>query len=227
MDSTIEKIKYDLDGNPRVYDAKIDIGPYEYQQKDTVNNKPVLYDISKTMKYPQDSSIQFGLNLINEDSTTKVLFLNSLIYGSVEYLGNNIVKYTSNNITTSKTESINIKVIDTQNDTSNEALISIDIIKKAGILSLPKIFNNEGYTLKVYPNPSVGRIMIEAKCLNSISKKHVKIYDIFGTLKEHITIDNLCKKVDVSNYPKGIYFVELYENNKLQARTKFVKVGSR
>jgi hypothetical protein len=84
--------------------------------------------------------------------------------------------------------------------------------------------NNE--TLSIYPNPAINQIIIEfdvAETKNNL----IEIKNVLGqTVK---TINNIASskginkiEIDVSEFSNGLYFVQLFNNNKLVS-TKFIK----
>lgn len=59
--------------------------------------------------------------------------------------------------------------------------------------------------IKVYPNPTTGKIIISSAGFNCLS-----VFDIMGqTLIKNKNI----KEIDLSSFPKGIYFIQLINNN--------------
>jgi hypothetical protein len=70
-------------------------------------------------------------------------------------------------------------------------------------INIDEINENE---FTVYPNPTTGKIII-----NSLDIYNIKILNIQGEL----VIESEGKhEVDLTDYPKGIYIIELYTKNK-------------
>jgi uncharacterized delta-60 repeat protein len=71
----------------------------------------------------------------------------------------------------------------------------------------------------IFPNPSSGMLTVRT---NNIIKKEIQIYDLLGNrvaIMENVTQYNL--EIDLSNQPKGIYFLEI-ETNKEKVVKKIV-----
>jgi len=66
-----------------------------------------------------------------------------------------------------------------------------------------------------YPNPASDHIIVDS---NRAYGENLFIYDQLGLLSKHITINDGKTKVDISDLPKGMYFLEV--NNR---KTKFIK----
>lgn len=69
--------------------------------------------------------------------------------------------------------------------------------------------DQENYSTKIYPNPSIGSISINSS--ESISK--VIIYNTMGVVVK--TINNKFNNIDISNITNGIYLFEVYSNHKV------------
>lgn len=70
------------------------------------------------------------------------------------------------------------------------------------------------FRVKMYPNPATDRVYIEQSEFIGIESL-VSIYDITGKLKynEKMQFDNNRIEINVQNFTKGIYFIELRTNN--------------
>jgi Leucine-rich repeat (LRR) protein len=113
--------------------------------------------------------------------------------------------------------------IDLDYETQSEYYIYIQVedakklsYKKAFVISITDVTEtglSDIYKkgIKVYPNPSSGVFTLE---FNSDSYL-VSIYSVIGN-KVYENISNTSKhKIDLSNYPKGIYFVKIKKDNKV------------
>ena len=67
---------------------------------------------------------------------------------------------------------------------------------------------NLANALKIYPNPSTGKFSIES---NGIAYNRIEIYNIMGEK----VLQQTSKDIDITNSPKGIYFVEIYDGDKM------------
>ena len=66
---------------------------------------------------------------------------------------------------------------------------------------------------KVYPNPTRGNITIEG--LQSSANVNYELYDITGKIVQTKTLlSSTNMNVNISHLQSGIYFLNLYENNK-------------
>lgn len=74
---------------------------------------------------------------------------------------------------------------------------------------------NSDKTFKIFPNPVSNYLSV---VVNQNLGEVLNIYDCIGVLKKQIKIENHETKVDVNEFQKGIYFVELGKS-----RTKFIK----
>jgi hypothetical protein len=80
-------------------------------------------------------------------------------------------------------------------------------------------FKNNGEI--IYPNPSSGIINIKSNTnLNSIN--NLNIYDAFGRMISHFNIISLPTQLNLSNFTKGIYFIEVVKNNGVSKRHKII-----
>ena len=69
--------------------------------------------------------------------------------------------------------------------------------------------------LSVYPNPTNSWITIETK---EIVENNIKIYNTFGEIVNIIPSENFndySERVDLSSLSKGIYIIQLINNNTI------------
>ena len=83
-----------------------------------------------------------------------------------------------------------------------------------------------GNSIFIYPNPTTSKINLD------ITNEYkgdvlIKLYNVNGQLyfeeNSKMTNDGLLKQIDVSNYNRGIYFVELQFNNKKEVRKLIIE----
>jgi len=63
----------------------------------------------------------------------------------------------------------------------------------------------EGTTVKIYPNPTIGRLKIES---GKLRVRSVAIYDVFGKIQK-IEIWKMENAIDISHLLAGVYFVKI------------------
>ena len=73
--------------------------------------------------------------------------------------------------------------------------------------------------IKLYPNPATDKITIES---NSTNNK-IEIYNNLGQNVYSCYSTELTSEINVSEYPTGIYFVKLSDQNGKMITTKFIK----
>ena len=78
--------------------------------------------------------------------------------------------------------------------------------------------NNDLTDFKISPNPTFGKLIIQSKeKINSII-----IYNILG--KKVLSVNKLQKKIDISNFRKGIYFLQIEFKDKKTLTKKIIKL---
>jgi hypothetical protein len=93
--------------------------------------------------------------------------------------------------------------------TPNTEIISGNMGTTTGISDIDK--NNINFS--IYPNPAKSTITIENKSELNISK--IKIVDLLGKEVKVITVSNSDKQIiDISNLKRGIYLVNIFNQNK-------------
>lgn len=101
--------------------------------------------------------------------------------------------------------------------TGNPVKYGIDIIAEVnnpGCNSVTIENNILENTWKLYPNPSNGKITIETISINNVS--FVEIIDANGRLLLSDILNTNSKVYDLSIYNKGLYFVRIYNSNKVE-----------
>ena len=79
--------------------------------------------------------------------------------------------------------------------------------------------NSANDSLKVYPNPAISYISIDAGNI-----KKIKIVNINGKVVKKKTLNETSEtKMDISNLPSGVYFIESKDVNGVIKEGKFVK----
>ena len=87
------------------------------------------------------------------------------------------------------------------------------------IVSLPEIndMNNVNENLEIYPNPASDYININTEKIKSIN-----IYDLQGKLMKSIDCKDDMTNVNISDFAKGVYFIETFDNKYNKNKTKLV-----
>lgn len=92
---------------------------------------------------------------------------------------------------------------------------NIFIAKFKEINTVNTIKERDNYnTLAIYPNPTAGTFKIEGLIEGSI----IKIYDALGKSLKTMKANRENLSIDLSNHPKGIYFVEVNLNGQRQTK---------
>jgi len=73
--------------------------------------------------------------------------------------------------------------------------------------------------IKLYPNPATDKITIESNYVNN----KIEIYNNLGQNVYSCYSTDLTSEINVSEYPTGIYFVKLSDQNGKMITTKFIK----
>ena len=75
-------------------------------------------------------------------------------------------------------------------------------------------------SFSVYPNPTSNYITINFS--NNKSEKYISLYDAQGKVMSKTIVNKLSLQIDISTYPKGIYLLEVMEDNQHQTE-KIIK----
>ena len=78
--------------------------------------------------------------------------------------------------------------------------------------------NQISFIAKVYPNPSTGIFNTEGNNINS-----VEITDITGRLIKKFNVHEQEIKIDLSNEPKGVYFLKAYTGSTIKVQKLILK----
>ncbi len=84
---------------------------------------------------------------------------------------------------------------------------------------LSSISPNEIQTIKVYPNPFVDNIIVESQNVWNT----LKIYDAQGQFVQNIEWDSNINVLDLSTFPKGVYFIHIIDDFKIKV-FKVIKI---
>ena len=103
----------------------------------------------------------------------------------------------------------------TYSDSTSE-LLSLAVIQHMLFATATSIVSTYEPALKVYPNPAGNYLQISNLTL---SKGPVSIYNTSGVMVKRIQSNSGSQHVDVSDLPKGLYFVRVNNQN-----LKFIKL---
>jgi len=118
--------------------------------------------------------------------------------------GANQPSYSITNVQSSDAGNYYVEISNTcGNITSNEAILSVS----ASINELAE------YGIKVYPNPSNGKLNIEFP--QRLSDIKVSISNISGKIIYYNNLTTSNQEIDLSSFSKGVYFINLRFNNKI------------
>ena len=125
------------------------------------------------------------------------------------------------------TDSINLSNLGLNGDTIMFRFAAINgygnhfYLDNINVNGLNILFNEEKNEMfsqtKIYPNPSNGNINIKT----NIDKLQIKIYSSLGELITEKNIEKNVKSIDFNRMPKGIYLIQLINQNNTEAR-KFI-----
>ncbi|MEI8204062.1 MAG: T9SS type A sorting domain-containing protein [Bacteroidota bacterium] len=73
-----------------------------------------------------------------------------------------------------------------------------------------------GTNVSVYPNPSNGRITIEIPQENNKMDNQIYIYNSLGSLVWQKNTSDTKLNIDISNYPKGMYFIKVANGGNIK-----------
>lgn len=83
--------------------------------------------------------------------------------------------------------------------------------KTNNVISFDSSSSNEGKTaVKIYPNPSYGKLSVSATTTSSL---HFYIFDMEGTLVFQAVLNNKDRKT-IENLKKGTYLYDVFENDE-------------
>lgn len=99
---------------------------------------------------------------------------------------------------------------------STSELLSIAAIQRMLFTTATSIASTYEPILKVYPNPTGNYLYISNQTL---SKEPISIYNTSGVMVKRVHTSSGAQRIEVSNLPKGLYFVSV--NNQI---LKFIKL---
>ncbi len=68
--------------------------------------------------------------------------------------------------------------------------------------------------MKVYPNPTQGKVYVEMQGGDEIGNSKIRLFDSHGRLIHEQEGDGYAVELDLSTYPTGYYIIDLYVNEE-------------
>jgi len=105
-------------------------------------------------------------------------------------------------------------------DSSDTQFSGISYLLDAGV-GVADHFEAE-QLLSVYPNPATDEITIDMRDLRLDTRYAIFIYDMFGKKMEDISTQQELTKLDVSDYPAGVYVAIIRDQDGISSKAKFI-----
>ena len=86
----------------------------------------------------------------------------------------------------------------------------------------PANMNGEIQVVNIYPNPSKASINIDIIDPTKIQNAELKLYDIVGSVVINTALTSKLTTLDTRNYPTGIYFYKVLDNDKIIQTGKLI-----
>ena len=101
-------------------------------------------------------------------------------------------------------------------NTSDDYYCKIDTVLES-LVSVNEILN-KFVEPKIYPNPTTGILNIEVE-----NGSRIKVINVLGELVKEEELKSIKESIDISNLKNGIYFLQVFDRDKLIATTKIIK----
>lgn len=204
--------------------AKISILDEKYDIKETVELPNKRFRAYRVHKLPFENGIiviatvdnQPDIEIYKSDGNGNLNLLKSISAES------NIVFPTINTaIVNERYLSLNMWVReldqngDIMEDKDKTVTALFDLVELEILSNVKDISKNN--TLKIYPNPTTGAVIIQ----NLESQSTVKIYNLSGSMVR--SFENISEQVNIEDLPNGLYIFDI-RNTKLNERHKVIKV---
>ena len=83
---------------------------------------------------------------------------------------------------------------------------------------------NQGLDIKLYPNPTQGQFTLTAENNAILENATVVIYNLLGQVVTKQIVSGRTARLDLTNQPQGMYFVQLYTKNGNEVTKKIQKM---
>lgn len=127
--------------------------------------------------------------------------------------------------TIAATENMQImfEINDTDEDDISEGLVDYFQVWDADPVGT-KVLDNEAFELSVYPNPSSNHFQIRYELLETGKNNKLVIFNLLGQKIYSQTLERESDALKVgSSFTKGIYFVQIIQDDKMSAPLKLIK----
>jgi hypothetical protein len=150
-----------------------------------------------------NTKINFGGNATFTSAKT-ITLLPGFTAHAGSYVNMYIAHYGCSEVHSSKESIVNVL----KNTMESNGLVESNQIT----LSFEKDFSEN--SISVFPNPTNNTVTIQLNSKNEeATLSHIKLYDIFGRVMITTAANANSHVLDVSKYPKGVYFIEITDKN--------------
>jgi hypothetical protein len=112
---------------------------------------------------------------------------------------------------TAKVNGISALKTRTKSNQTNEKTFPVQGVKENNVSNLD---------VNIYPNPSINNFKIDFT--NSVENVEMRLVDVTGKLIITQSVNGMHHTVNTNNIDNGLYFIQLYKNNKLVVTSKIV-----
>ena len=104
-----------------------------------------------------------------------------------------------------------------ENSAGIDTLVKVNYIN---VISTIGILDDMSSNFKVFPNPTTGKVMLSIGQIEIPYSIHIK--DLSGREIYFSKTNNLKEEIDLTNFPKGLYIIEI-KNNVLKKELKIIR----
>lgn len=152
-----------------------------------------------------------------------------MLFKKLEFLKKSILLLTFTSLVVIEVNSKDFITLTKRAGSSEEIdLEKLNVMRIVNITSIEDIYINENdKNIKIYPNPTKDKIILKLQNIELFKSKEIEI-TIFNSTSQKISnlIYNLSEEIEINlkqmNLPKGIYFVNINDNNQLIKKSKFI-----
>ena len=93
-------------------------------------------------------------------------------------------------------------------------------VQMTSVCSIPNstVETNGKNSFSIYPNPTSGKFRLELKEFNPLKNPAMEIFNSTGTLIKNTSIAGSTIEVDISTYPKGLYFIKITDGKRVHTK---------